>query len=269
MDYGHWKTLKEVDVKNYIGFVYVIEFSNGSRYIGAKKIWKNIKVPPSTFKKKKEFFESDWKTYTSSSKEVNDNIADGNIPINYIIVGFYKTWGSTLFGEAIMQLHNNVLGSDEWLNKHIEGHFTKSCLDENIAKDVRNWKEYVKGNIEPVYLPSSEVLYDAVAGEDIYIDNKYQFCSVNSVNPSTLERLLSGDIDNIDERWMIRKELQRSVVMFTKGDKAYNSRKEILEGEGLDVKEFNTLVKDGVIKKHQVEDRKAFKQRLQNVKEYV
>lgn len=267
MDYGHWKTLKDVDIKDYIGFVYVIEFSNGTKYIGAKKIWKTIKAPPSSFKKKKDFTESDWKTYTSSSNEVNGNIESGIYPKNYIIVGFYKTWGATLFSEALMQLENNVLGSDEWLNKHIEGHFTKSCLDENIRKDISNWTEYVNGNIEPIEVPVPERLYDIVSNSIINIDNIYTFCTKNSLNASTVARLLDGDIDVLAERYMLPPELQRAVVMYTIGDKAYLDRKSILEDQNITTKELNSLIKDGKIKFHSVEDRKTFKARLKNAKQ--
>lgn len=267
MNYGHWKTLKEVDIKDYIGFVYVVEFSNGTRYIGAKKIWKTIKLPPSTFKKKKSFFESDWKTYTSSSSEVNGNISKGIMPSSYIIVGFYKTWGATLFAEAMMQLKNNVLEDDEWLNKHIEGHFTRSCLDDNIENDIKRWQEYVKGNISPIDIPCSGLLYDIVSDSVINIDNIFSFCSENSINPSTLDRLMEGDIDVLNERYMLIPELQRSVVMYSVEDRKYDSRADILEGEGLTVKELNSHIKNGNIFKYSVEDRKSFKERLKNVRE--
>ncbi|UQJ95442.1 hypothetical protein ALHIDCOG_00054 [Klebsiella phage CPRSB] len=36
-DYGHWKTLREVDINNYIGFVYVITFENGKNTWGLKR----------------------------------------------------------------------------------------------------------------------------------------------------------------------------------------------------------------------------------------
>ena len=267
MNYGHWKTLKEVDIKDYIGFVYVVEFSNGTKYIGAKKIWKTIKLPPSSFKKKKVFFESDWKTYTSSSSEVNGNISKGIMPSNYIIVGFYKTWGSTLFAEAMMQLKNNVLGDDEWLNKHIEGHFTKSCLDDNIEKDIKTWEEYVKGNISPIDIPCSGSLYDIVRGSVVNIDNVFSFCSENSINPSTFDRLMEGDIDILAERYMLLPDMQRSVVMYSVEDRKYNSRADILKGENLTAKELNSNIKDGIIVKYPVEDRKTYKERLKNVRE--
>lgn len=147
-NYGHWEVLREVDLNTIIGFVYVITFDNGKKYIGAKKVWKRIKTPPSTFKRgpKKGFEMSDWQTYTSSSKEVNDMIASGASVKQYLIVGWYDSWGKTLLAEAEMQLQNNVLVSDEWLNKQVGGHFNPGCYDELTQEDIERYSHYEVGN---------------------------------------------------------------------------------------------------------------------------
>lgn len=264
MNYGHWKTLKEVDINDYIGFVYVIEFSNKTRYIGAKKIWKKIKQAPSTFKRKSGFIQSDWKTYTSSSSEVNDNIEKGIYPSNYIIVGFYKTWGATLFAEAMMQLSNNVLGDNMWLNKHIEGHFTFSCLDDNIERDIKRWKDYVSGKIKVKEYKSSETIYDIKSGKVLELDNIFSFCSQKNINSDTFERLINGDIDDIRGIWSLVPEKRRKVNEYLYEDKEYPKAKDVMTLLSVDRKVFNSMVKDGIITKLETEDRNEYKLRIKN-----
>lgn len=152
-DYGHWSVLREVDLNTVLGFVYVITFEDGKKYIGAKKIWKRIKTPPSTYKRspKRGFEMSDWRTYTSSSNEVNEMINSGVYPSSYLIVGWYDSWGKTLMAEAEMQLQNNVLTSDIWLNKQIGGHFNPNCYDELTQEDIVRYSRYEVGNIHTSY----------------------------------------------------------------------------------------------------------------------
>ena len=261
MNYGHWKTLKEVDVNDFIAFTYVIEFSNGTKYIGAKKMWKNIKTPPSSFKRRKDFIESDWKTYTSSSNEVNESISKGIHPSNYIIIGFYKTWGTALFAEAMLQIHNNVLADYTWLNKHIEGHFTSSCLDPNIEFDIDNWKKYQEGKLKPKSYDVSETLYDTLSEKDIVVNNIYTFCVKNSLNHSTMTRLLNGDIDILD-RWMLPKSLQRQKFEYSYNGSSFERAKDVIDKLSIDRKQFNALVKNGDIIKMKVESKLDYKKRL-------
>lgn len=59
---------------SYCGFVYLFQFVDGSTYIGSKQIYKRVK----DYKKiKPDSLENGWREYSSSSKIVNQKIADG------------------------------------------------------------------------------------------------------------------------------------------------------------------------------------------------
>lgn len=265
-NYGHWKTLKQVSLQDYLGFVYVIEFSDGTKYVGAKKIWKNIKVPPSSFKKKKGFAQSDWKTYTSSSKEVNENISKGIFPSNYVIVGFYTTWGKTLFAEAMMQIENNVLAKNHWLNKHIEGHFTFSSLDDSIETDIEAWKQYEAGLLKIEVKHTPLTLFNQSESKDVKIIDKYIYIVENKINPNTLERLLDGEIDDINGQWKLPLKLQRKNTACIYKGVSYAKIQDLLDAESIDRKSFNALVKNGSIIKPVVESRNDYINRLKGEK---
>lgn len=137
-NYGHWTTDEKFDPKTVLGFVYMIYFSNGKRYIGAKRIWKNLKRPPSTYKRqgKTEFIESDWRSYRSSSNEVVELETKGIQIEEMRILATYDSWGKVLLCEAMLQFSLNALSSDTYLNKQIEGLFTAACFDKKVYDDV-------------------------------------------------------------------------------------------------------------------------------------
>lgn len=238
-DYGHWTTIKEFDPREWIGFVYVITFTNGKKYIGAKKMWRKIKRPPTSFKRgpKCGFIESDWRNYTSSSNEVNTMISDGHCVEEYLIVGVYDTWGKTLYSEAMMQIENNVLHDDVWLNKQIGGHFNPNCYSELTEDDIAKYISCDIGNIHTEYpmmykhghktkyvnptdVPeflnkgwafgrsNTEVvkrvatikvfqIYDTENDVLVEVRNQSQFARDNGLDHTHVSRLLTGDIDEL------------------------------------------------------------------------
>lgn len=59
---------------SYCGYVYLFQFEDGTSYIGSKQIYKKVK----DYKKiKPDSVENGWREYSSSSKIVNQKIADG------------------------------------------------------------------------------------------------------------------------------------------------------------------------------------------------
>ncbi|WCZ66208.1 hypothetical protein [Yersinia phage MHG19] len=255
-DYGHWAVFEDVDIKNYIGFVYVIRFANGKKYIGAKKVWKRIKAAPNTFKRgpKKGFEESDWKTYTSSSNELNCMLSDGIPATDYIIVGWYPTWGKTLMAEMEMQLANDVLRSSVWLNKQIGGHFNPNCFDDLTERDIARYADFEKGN-EHVQWPmmykvgqktkyvhpddvqsyldnswqfgrskyenhnikkrvSSFKIWDELNKVEVEVVNQAEFARQNDISASHITNLLNGKLDIIKERWTLHPTIRRQRYKF-------------------------------------------------------
>ena len=118
--------VEEIDEK-YTGFVYIItNLVTGKAYIG-KKLSKFSKTTTKTVtlkngnKKKKKIrskIESDWKTYWSSSKEVQDDVkALGEDKFTREILMFCLSKGTASYFEAKYQMQHEVLEHpDKWYN---------------------------------------------------------------------------------------------------------------------------------------------------------
>jgi len=78
MDIGHWILLDGIEFKEQpFGFIYEITNTvNGKKYIGKKQCVSKIKKAPLKGRTNKRITikESDWKQYTSSSGELNEDI---------------------------------------------------------------------------------------------------------------------------------------------------------------------------------------------------
>ena len=121
MDLGHWiydeTTFPE---KAVYGFIYEItNISNQRSYIGKKQIQKIIKRPPLKGKKNKRHLitESDWKTYTGSCSELNEDIENhGKENFAFTILRLcYNKWELAYY-EAELQFERKVLLSDKYYN---------------------------------------------------------------------------------------------------------------------------------------------------------
>lgn len=118
--------VEEIDEK-YTGFVYIItNLVTGKAYIGkklskfSKTNVKTVTLKNGTKKKKKikSKIESDWKTYWSSSKEVQDDVkALGEDKFKREILMFCLSKGTASYFEAKLQMQNEVLENpDKWYN---------------------------------------------------------------------------------------------------------------------------------------------------------
>lgn len=87
------------EVVNYAGFVYLIQFpESGESYIGVKQVYKGIK----DWKKlKSTSIESNWKSYTSSSRSVKEMI-DSGMEYNKQILWCFKTVNQAALVEAAL-----------------------------------------------------------------------------------------------------------------------------------------------------------------------
>ena len=112
---GHWKNPSRIklDPDNSFGFVYlIVNLLTGRRYIGKKQYHqyrKGIKARP-----------SDWRTYTSSSRPLNEDIKrQGKTNFHFEILAEFDTRGGLVYGETHLQHVCNVLtekdGEDERL----------------------------------------------------------------------------------------------------------------------------------------------------------
>mgnify|MGYP006903613818 FL=1 len=80
--------VEDINSGQYAAFVYLITFDTNEFYIGVKSVYKGIK----DIKKLKDSTkESNWRTYTSSSKSVNQMIDDGIEYKKYLLWCFPTT----------------------------------------------------------------------------------------------------------------------------------------------------------------------------------
>jgi len=120
-DTGHWIIKEGVELsEDAYGFIYEITNTvNGKVYIGKKQCMYKKKKRPLKGKKKNRIHmeESDWKTYTSSSNYLNEDIIKYGKDkfIFKIIKQCYSKWELAYF-EIKEQIEREVLLSDRFYN---------------------------------------------------------------------------------------------------------------------------------------------------------
>jgi hypothetical protein len=121
MDLGHWTLSEGVEYKpNAFGFVYMITNTvNDRKYIGKKQCLSKVKRPPLKGKTRKRSTqkESDWKSYTGSSTELNSDIAKyGKENFVFEILEWCGSKWELGYKEIKKQLHYDVLLSEQFYN---------------------------------------------------------------------------------------------------------------------------------------------------------
>ncbi len=113
-----------------IGFIYQINnITNGKKYIGRKILNSTRKLKPlkGTKKKRTVVKDSGWRSYTGSCKELNDDIAKGDVIEKYIeIICFSKKQMS--YYELKYQMVREVLESENYYNGNIAGKYHRRDL---------------------------------------------------------------------------------------------------------------------------------------------
>jgi len=123
--------------EDYHGFVYMItELDTDMKYIGKKFFWKPKTLPKTKTRKRrvKTRVESDWKTYFSSSKQVQQLVEEKGAD-NYKreILHLCKTKGECAYWEAKLQFDHDVLLRDDFYNGIIQCRINASHI-----KDLAN-----------------------------------------------------------------------------------------------------------------------------------
>lgn len=121
MDLGHWcTTIILEDNKLPYGFIYKItNLVNNKKYIGKKQCQSVLKRKPLKGKRNKrhETIETDWKTYTSSSRELNEDILKyGKDNFKFEIIEVCKSKFDLAYKEAKIQFEEEVLLKDDYYN---------------------------------------------------------------------------------------------------------------------------------------------------------
>ena len=121
MDLGHWTTqIVITEDTNPYGFIYQItNLINNKKYIGKKQCVTVKKRAPLKGKKNKrhEVVDTDWRTYTSSSNELNKDILEqGKETFSFEILMLCNSKWSLSYNEAKLQFEKEVLLKDEYYN---------------------------------------------------------------------------------------------------------------------------------------------------------
>jgi hypothetical protein len=121
MELGHW-ILTEGTVINDETFGFIYEITNtvtDKKYIGKKQCQSRIKRKPLKGKKRNriDFKESDWKSYTSSSKELNEEIEKyGKDKFIFKILRTCDSKWALAYFEIKEQIDKNVLFREDYHN---------------------------------------------------------------------------------------------------------------------------------------------------------
>lgn len=121
MDTGHWLINEGVYIhENMFGFIYeIINKVNGKKYIGKKQCVRKIKRKPLKGKTRNriDHKESDWKTYTSSSNELNVDIQKyGKNNFEFRILKVCGSKWELGYEEIKEQIARDVLRRDDYYN---------------------------------------------------------------------------------------------------------------------------------------------------------
>ena len=121
MDLGHWILNENVIIdENTFGFIYEITNTvTGKKYIGKKQCKSKLKRKPLKGKKNKriEIKESDWKVYTSSSTDLNEDIKKyGKDKFIFKILRACGSKWELAYFEISEQIDKNVLMREDYYN---------------------------------------------------------------------------------------------------------------------------------------------------------
>jgi Putative endonuclease segE, GIY-YIG domain/NUMOD3 motif len=174
MDTGHWHVDFEFNPNEWFGFIYrIIELHTGREYIGKKQFTKlRRKVVNGRKNRKHVITESDWKSYTGSSDQLNSSIqANGIENYLFIIESLHKSKGSLHYEEVRKQIVEDVLRAvlpdgvtRKYFNRHIAAikFLPPAEHTEETKKKMRKWwyelssaekeewcNKYVRGDNQP------------------------------------------------------------------------------------------------------------------------
>ena len=120
VDLGHWEGVLEESTDLPYGFIYKItNLTNDKKYIGKKQCQSIRKRPPLKGKKNKrhEKIETDWKTYTSSSNELNKDLETlGKDNFKFEILRWCDSKWELSYYEARLQFKEEVLLRNDYYN---------------------------------------------------------------------------------------------------------------------------------------------------------
>ena len=136
-DYGHWQISEQLQKLDQIpfGFIYIITNNvTGRQYIGKKQCVSRIKRKPLKGKKRNRIDqkESDWKTYTGSSNDLNEDIEKlGKENFTFTILEWCGSKWELAYKEIKKQLEYEVLLKESFYN---------GIINLRIGRPPKNFK---------------------------------------------------------------------------------------------------------------------------------
>jgi len=119
-DLGHWLFESNIDEEGVYGFIYEITNTfSGRKYIGKKQMYRTTTRPPLKGRKnrRKKLVESDWRDYTGSCAELNEDIESlGKDRFEFKIIQLCGSKWELAYEEAKLQFEREVLLSAEYYN---------------------------------------------------------------------------------------------------------------------------------------------------------
>lgn len=135
-DFGHWN-ITEIPDSAY-GFIYKItNLVNNKSYIGKKQMKSVKKMPPLKGRKNKRHkeVETDWRTYTGSSNELNADIEKyGKENFKFDILLFCNSKWELAYYESKIQFQLDVLVSENYYNGIINCRIGKAPKSHIISE---------------------------------------------------------------------------------------------------------------------------------------
>lgn len=128
--YGHWTFNHEFDPTEWYGFVYrIIDHHSGKHYIGKKQFLSRQRKKVAGRKNRKVVYkETNWKSYTGSSKHLNEQIQNNQKnQFEFIIESLHETKASLYYAEVRLHVLEDVLratlpnGERKYYNGQISG----------------------------------------------------------------------------------------------------------------------------------------------------
>lgn len=120
MNLGHWEIAPSLPSVQPFGFIYLITNKiNCKKYIGKKQCVTTLKKRPLKGKKNKRHsvVETDWREYTSSSKELNYDIEQlGKNNFRFEILKWCNSKFELSYFEAKIQFEREVLLREDYYN---------------------------------------------------------------------------------------------------------------------------------------------------------
>ena len=143
---SHWvykdKKVSNIPEGEPFGFVYrIVNTIDGRFYIGRKQFYNTRrKKIPGKVRRKVTVTESNWKSYTGSSKTLNADIdLLGKEKFSFEVLGFAYTKGQLNYLEEHVQFVTKALISDRCYNDSIGNKkFMSIRIDENFRNSLKN-----------------------------------------------------------------------------------------------------------------------------------